>query len=148
MSGMGKIVIFYEKPGCATNAKQKKSLRDAGCIVIERNLLDHGMNVEELYTFFKGMPVASWFNPNAPKVKSGEIDVNAFDERSALKLLMMEPILIKRPLMVFNGVKLCGFDQKAVESHIGLPLQSTVATACSGSHEPCPEPKPTFRMTR
>ena len=145
---MSKIVIFYEKPGCATNAKQKKSLRDAGCIVIERNLLDHGMNVEELYTFFKGMPVASWFNPNAPKMKSGEIDVNAFDERSALKLMMMEPILIKRPLMVLNGVKLCGFDQKVVEQHIGRLLQSTVSSACSSSHEPCPEPKPTFRMTR
>ena len=142
---MNKIVIFYEKPGCATNAKQKKSLRDAGCMVIERNLLDHGMNAEELYAFFEGKPVSEWFNPNAPKMKRGEIDISKLNERSALQMLMMEPILIKRPLIVMNNRKMSGFDQGFIERSLERPLGSMVSTVCSSAHEPCPEPQFSFR---
>ncbi|MDX1294691.1 MAG: ArsC/Spx/MgsR family protein [Sulfurimonadaceae bacterium] len=132
-----KIVIFYEKPGCATNAKQKRSLLDAGCVVIERNLLNHGMNIEELHAFLKPLPVTQWFNPNAPKIKSGEIDPSALSESAALHLLMMEPILIKRPLMAYGGQKLCGFDRERIELFLNKPLATNVSSACSAKHEPC-----------
>ena len=145
---MNKIVIFYEKPGCATNTKQKQILRDAGCMVIARSLLEHGMNAEELYAFLEGRGVAEWFNPNAPKVKSGEIDPAQFDEASALKLLMMEPILIRRPLLVIDSRKICGFDQQQVEALLGTPLGQKVGTACSSAEERCPPPHLVFRSQR
>ncbi len=132
-----KIVLFYEKPGCATNARQKQQLREAGCLVVERNLLEHGMNVEELYTFFKALPVSRWFNPNAPKIKSGAIDPSGMSEEAALRLLMMEPMLIRRPLMVFAGKKMCGFDTASVEKQLGCPLRSPASEACSGENETC-----------
>jgi len=132
-----KIVLFYEKPGCVTNAKQKKSLRDAGCIVIERNLLDNGLTINELAQFFENRPLPQWFNPNAPKIKSGEVDPGLMSETAALQLLMRDPILMKRPLMVIGGRKLCGFDQKRVEALLEMPLQTKVSTACSSQHEPC-----------
>ncbi len=111
-----KIVIFFEKPGCATNARQKQSLQKAGCMVVERDLLQHGMNIEELRSFFTRLPVEQWFNPNAPKIKSGEIDSNRVSEQAALQLLIREPILIRRPLMVINGQKSCGFERTCRES--------------------------------
>ncbi len=132
-----KIVIFYEKPGCATNAKQKKSLRNAGCMVIERSLLEHGMNREELYAYLEHKPMTQWFNPAAPKIKSGEINPALLNEEAALQLLVNEPILIKRPLMVIGGRKLCGFEQEYVETLLGKPLQAEVVTACSNKHETC-----------
>lgn len=132
-----KIVLFYEKPGCTTNAQQKKMLRAAGCMVVERNLLEHGMNVEELFAFLEPMPVAQWFNPNAPKIKKGEIDPTTVSEQAALTLLLMDPILIKRPLMVIAGKKMCGFDQKEVEKCLGMPLNRSVPTACSSENETC-----------
>jgi len=143
---MNKIVIFYEKPGCATNTKQKQILRASGCMVIERNLLEHGLSSEELYAFFEGMPVSEWFNPNAPAVKSGQVDPMAVNEKQALQALMMEPILIKRPLMLIAGARLCGFDQKRVESLLGSTLSAPVSTECSGSDEHCAPVTPQFTL--
>ncbi len=132
-----KIVLFYEKPGCATNAKQKKYLRSAGCSVIERNLLESGLTLSELKAFFAQMPVKAWFNPNAPKVKSGEVDPSAMNEAAALELLLLEPILIKRPLMVIANKKLCGFDQKKVDALLDITSQARVETVCSSATESC-----------
>ena len=135
-----KIVIFYEKPGCATNAKQKRLLRDAGCLVIERDLLRHGLNAEELYAFLREKPVAEWFNPAAPKIKSGEVDPLRLSEGRALQLLMMEPILVRRPLLVIGGQKLCGFERERVENLLGRNLAQQPQTACTNAQEGCPTP--------
>jgi len=136
-----KVVVFYEKPGCATNAKQKRLLVDAGCVLIERNLLEHGMSLEELSEFFEGMPVPQWFNPNAPKIKNGEIDPACFSAEEAMRLLLLEPILIRRPLMVIEGMKMCGFDKEQVERFLGKSLTHKVAESCTNPHEPCPTPE-------
>ena len=138
-----KIVIFYEKPGCATNAKQKRLLQSAGCVVIERNLLEHGMSLEELSEFFEHLPVVQWFNPNAPKIKNGEIDPAQLSAPAALNLLMTEPILIRRPLMVMGGLKLCGFDQQKVQLYLGKQLNDKVSESCSAIDKPCPTPETT-----
>ena len=132
-----KMVIFYEKPGCATNAKQKKSLRDAGCMVIERNLLEHGMTMDALYAFMQEKPHTQWFNQSAPDIKNGVIVPALMNPDEALQTLMRDPILIKRPLMVVGGTKLCGFEQKRVEALIGRPLDRKVMTACSAERTPC-----------
>jgi nitrogenase-associated protein len=132
-----KIVIFYEKPGCATNAKQKKSLREAGCMVIERNLLEHGLTTNELYAFLQDKPHTQWFNHNAPDIKNGVIKPAMMSPAVALQTLMRDPILIKRPLMVVGGSKLCGFDRKRIEVLLGRPLDQRVMTACSGRHTSC-----------
>lgn len=132
-----KIVIFYEKPGCVTNAKQKKSLRDAGCMVIERNLLEHGMTTNELYAFLQEKPHTQWFNQSAPDIKRGVIEPALMSPAAALQTLMRDPVLIQRPLMVVGGRKLCGFDRKRIEALIGRPLDQKTATACSGKQTSC-----------
>jgi len=137
-----KIVIFYEKPGCATNAKQKKSLRDAGCMVFERNLLNHGMSVEELFSFFEKMPVSQWFNLDAPQIKKGEIDPNTISKDAAMQYLLKEPILIKRPLILIKSQRISGFDQNHIEELLQIDLQEKVSTVCSVHHESCNEKEP------
>jgi nitrogenase-associated protein len=111
---MLKLVVFYEKPFCAANAKQKQILRASGCTLIERNLLEHGLEREDLRAFMGDKKVADWFNPAAPAIKNGEIFPETLDEGSAMELLMGNPILIRRPLMVIGMEKLCGFDAEKV----------------------------------
>jgi len=125
------VVLFYEKPKCVTNAKQKKELRQAGCLVIERNLLEHGLNSEELFEFLKPLHLKDWFNPNAPKIKNSEIDVTSMTPERALNILVKEPLLIRRPLMVIGERKFCGFERKKIKKIFGLELDSTVGEACS-----------------
>lgn len=111
---MIKLVVFYEKPFCAANAKQKQILRASGCTVIERNLLEHGLEKDDLRVFMGERAVSEWFNPAAPAIKNGEIFPETLDEGSAMELLMSNPILIRRPLMVIGSEKLCGFDAEKV----------------------------------
>jgi len=111
---MVKLVVFYEKPFCAANAKQKQLLRQSGCILIVRNLLEHGLDVEALRSFMGDKKVAEWFNPAAPAIKNGEITPSALNEAEAMELLMSNPILIRRPLMIIGAEKLCGFDENRV----------------------------------
>lgn len=111
---MKKLVVFYEKPFCAANAKQKEILRQSGCTLIERNLLEHGLDAEALRSFMGDKTVGEWFNPAAPAIKNGEIFPETLDETSAMELLMSNPILIRRPLMVIGSEKLCGFDEQKV----------------------------------
>ena len=111
---MLKLVVFYEKPFCAANAKQKAILRASGCTLIERNLLEHGLEHETLRSFMGDKPVIEWFNPAAPAIKNGQISPDTLDELQAIELLMNDPILIRRPLMIIGTEKLCGFDDKKV----------------------------------
>ncbi len=85
---MVKLVVFYEKPFCAANAKQKQILRSSGCILIERNLLEHGLDAEALRSFMGDYEVADWFNPAAPAIKNGEISPETLDETTALMLFV------------------------------------------------------------
>lgn len=111
---MVKLVVFYEKPFCAANAKQKQILRSCGCTLIERNLLEHGFDYDTLRSFMGDKAVAEWFNPAAPAIKNGSINPDTLDETEAMQLLMADPILIRRPLMVIGAEKLCGFDAAKV----------------------------------
>jgi len=66
-------IVFYEKPGCGNNTKQKALLAAAGHEVVARNLLAEPWTHERLLEFFGKRPVADWFNRAAPRVKDGEI---------------------------------------------------------------------------
>jgi nitrogenase-associated protein len=124
------LIIFYEKPGCKTNAKQKQSFREAGCKVIARDILEHGMTDMELHEFFKNMPVTKWFNPTAPQIKKGEINPVHLDKETALKMLMDNPILIRRPLMVIKGKKLCGFNKWFIEKLLNIKMGLNPSMKC------------------
>jgi nitrogenase-associated protein len=134
-----KFVIFYEKPGCSTNSKQKQSLERAGCILIVKNLLENEMSLEELSTYLENRPVHEWFNPNAPALKNGEIDPYNYKKEEALALLFYNPILIRRPLISIEGHKICGFDKKKIEDILCIKLDIANEEKCT-SKTACPTP--------
>ncbi|MEH2036228.1 ArsC/Spx/MgsR family protein [Nostoc sp.] len=113
-------VIFYSKPGCKGGTKQKVLLTAAGHEVIPCNLLTESWTVERLRSFFGDRPVAEWFNPSAPKVKSGEVVPEKVDEQTALALMLKEPLLIRRPLLEVGEQREVGFDVQKIDTWIGL----------------------------
>ena len=140
-------VIFYEKPGCGNNTKQKVWLAASGHTVLAKNLLIEKWTAVRLRPFFGDLPVAQWFNPAAPRVKSGEVDPAALDAQTALEMMIAEPLLIRRPLMEVEGELRVGFDAKAVDAWIGLNEAKPKGDieACPKSHlaQPCPPPEET-----
>ena len=140
-------LIFYEKPGCATNARQKQQLLDAGHQVIARNLLDEPWTALRLRDFFAALPVADWFNRAAPQLKSGEIDPARLDAQTALELMLGNPLLIRRPLIEADGWRLAGFDTAQIEQRLGgtgTRDVQPVSEHCSRPHAatPCATPQP------
>lgn len=114
-------IVFYEKPGCAGNAKQRALLQSAGHTLIRRDLLSEHWTADSLLEFFASLPVRMWFNHAAPRVKSGELDPDLLDAESALAELLSEPLLIRRPLMQReDGARMVGFDVAEVQRFVGL----------------------------
>jgi nitrogenase-associated protein len=135
-------VVFYEKPGCANNTRQKVMLAAAGHTVLAKSLLAEKWNAPRLQAFFGALPVAEWFNPSAPRIKSGEVRPAALDESAALALMLADPLLIRRPLMEVDGQRRVGFDQEAVDRWLGLSskMPREDLETCSKGHaaHPCP----------
>ena len=113
-------VIFYEKPGCINNTKQKALLSAAGHIVDARNLLTEPWTPERLRQFFGDRPIAQCFNPTAPAIKSGQVQPDRVDAETALALMVQDPLLIRRPLMQVGDRCEAGFDKDVVDQWIGL----------------------------
>jgi nitrogenase-associated protein len=134
-------ITFYQKPGCKTNARQKQMLEAAGHAVTARSLLTEPWTAERLLGFFGSTPVTSWFNPAAPRVKSGEIDPATIDAAAALASMLDDPLLIRRPLVEANGQRCAGFDREPVTSLLGSAADPD-AENCSrqGPSPRCPDP--------
>lgn len=138
------LVHFYEKPGCVNNSRQKLLLAAAGHTVLASNLLTERWSADRLRAFFGDLPVTQWFNPSAPRIKSGEVAPAALTEAEALKLMLLDPLLIRRPLMQVADARRVGFDPEAVDRWIGLK-ESTAGQdleTCPRGHasEPCAAP--------
>ncbi|WP_439373376.1 ArsC/Spx/MgsR family protein [Bradyrhizobium sp. DASA03120] len=112
-------VLFWEKPGCSTNARQIRALESAGHQVIAKNLMTELWTAPTLLPFFNNLPVRSWFNPVAPRVKSGAVDPAAINAMDAITLMLEDRLLIRRPLIAANNLKCAGFDREPVLSLLG-----------------------------
>lgn len=139
-----KTVTLWWKPGCATNTKQIRLLEQAGFAVDVRDLLTEPWTPERLAPFFAGKPVAEWFNPAAPAVKSGEVVPAAFAAGAALARLVAQPLLIRRPLLQVGEAVKSGFDTAWLAAQgVALKIEGAAPEGCSHA-EPaaahCPPP--------
>ena len=131
-------IVFYEKPGCGGNARQKILLTEAGHTLDVRNLLAEPWTAERLRTYFADLPVPRWFNMAAPRVKSGDVQPAQVTADEALAMMLHEPLLIRRPLMSETQADgrashMVGFETDAVDAWVGLtPAASTGPRSLEG----------------
>jgi arsenate reductase (glutaredoxin) len=126
--------IFYEKTGCSGNAKQKELLKSHNISFSVKSLLDTSWSKESLGEFFKGLDTKDIFNPFAPQIRDKEIDINSLSKDEAIELMIKNPILIKRPLLDINGVKVCGFDIEKINELLNTNIDTNKKlNTCSSS---------------
>ncbi len=132
-------IIFYEKPGCANNTRQKVLLAAAGHTVLAKSLLTEKWTAERLMAFFGHRPVAEWFNRAAPKVKSGEVVPEKLDADTALAMMIAEPLLIRRPLIEADGRLEVGFEPAIIDAWLSLKRKPEAdLETCDKQHQSCP----------
>ena len=133
-------VIFYEKPGCMNNTRQKALLNASGHEVLAKNLLTEPWNSERLSLFFKNYPILEWFNRAAPRIKSGEVVPETLTAEQALTLMLADPLLIRRPLMQVGADYRIGFGVDQINAWIGLSTAKPKdLETCTRDQKPCPE---------
>jgi nitrogenase-associated protein len=113
-------VIFYDKPGCAGAARRQAMLVAAGHAVEARDLFAESWNAPALRPFFGAKPVREWFSSASPRIMSGEIDVENITPQQALVMMLVDPTLIRRPLMRVGDHCEAGFDANALRSLVAL----------------------------
>ncbi|MEI8103232.1 MAG: arsenate reductase family protein [Chlorobium sp.] len=142
-------VLFFEKPGCINNTRQKVLLKCSGHTVESVNLLAYPWTTENLEPYLGAKPISECFNRAAPAIKSGEVDPLRFTREVAIAVMIQEPLLIKRPLMKIGDHHLQGFDRAALSKLISLePLQGEGDGEKSSSMcdmNTCPHTKNTLR---
>jgi nitrogenase-associated protein len=133
-------LIFYEKPGCISNTRQKAMLQTRGHQVIARNLLTESWTAERLRLFFGERPLTDWFNPAAPRLKRGEVKPDELDEATALALMVADPLLIRRPLIECELGVGCGFEPSPLLDALDIafaPKQDMQSCPKTGSKPRC-----------
>ena len=135
-------VEFWEKPGCAGNARQKAALAASGHIVIAHNLIAESWTNTTLLPFFAGKPVAEWFNRNAARIKSGEIRPDGLNEACASAILLADPLFIRRPLLRVGTQHASGFDGAQLAAWIGLSQDGAAVEEFCQKRAGCACPAP------
>lgn len=129
------LIHFYEKVGCGNNTKQKDLLIEAGHWLIEHDLLQHDWRSEseKLRSFFGDKPVCEWFNRAAPAIKNRELNLDEINAEEAIALMLEQPLLIRRPLMEIDGLRMAGFDNDEVAHFLSIETSDDLET-CPNSH--------------
>ena len=128
---------FYEKTGCSGNAKQKELLKSHNISFSVKSLLDTSWTKETLSEFFKGLEVIDMFNPFAPQKGDKQIDINSYSKDEPITLMIKNPILIKRPLLDINGVKICGFDIEKINELLNTNIDTNKKLNTCSSSDSC-----------
>ena len=128
---------FYEKTGCSGNAKQKELLKSHNISFSVKSLLDTLWTKETLSEFFKGLEIKDIFNPFAPQIRDKEIDISKLSKDEAINLMIKNPILIKRPLLDINGIKVCGFDIEKINELLNTNIDTNKKLNTCSSSDSC-----------
>lgn len=127
-------VIFYEKPDCAANAKQKKQLEAAGHVLEVRDLMAAAWTRDSLRPFFAERPVEQWINKLHPSVRSGAVTPATLTAEQALDLMIADPSLIRRPLLQVGDERRSGYDPNGLQDWIGILPKGGDGESCDDKH--------------
>lgn len=104
-------IVFYENPASADCARHKAELMACGHEVEARDLTREAWSVSSLRPYFGERPVRDWFDPAAPRVRSGEIRFDELTPQMALVMMILDPGLINAPLLRIGSHCEVGYDR-------------------------------------
>lgn len=109
------MLKFICYPQCATCQKAKKWLDDNKIEYNLRDIKGDNPSFEELSSWYKtsGLPLKKFFNTSGLLYKSMELKdkLPSISEEEQLRLLAIDGMLVKRPLVVGKDFVLVGFKE-------------------------------------
>ena len=112
-------MLFVYYPKCSTCKKAKKWLEENNLEFQEKDIVEDNPTVEELKEWYEksDLPLKRFFNTSGMKYRELKLKDKLPDmsEDEQLELLSTDGMLVKRPVIVSDGVVLTGFRQKEWE---------------------------------
>lgn len=108
-------MLFIEYPPCSTCQKAKKWLDANGIDYKDRHIKLENPTYEELKEWYEisGLPLKKFFNTSGLLYKSMNLKekLPAMTQEEQLRLLASDGMLVKRPIVVKEGLVLTGFKE-------------------------------------
>lgn len=108
-------MLFIQYPPCSTCQKAKKWLDENGIAYTDRHIKENNPTYEELKHWYavSGLPLKKFFNTSGLLYKSMNLKekLPAMTEEEQLRLLATDGMLVKRPIVVKDGIVLTGFKE-------------------------------------
>ncbi len=126
-------IVFYEKPGCANNPRQKPWLAAVGQTIEARNLLTRPWTGDELLRDFGNRPAADRFDRGAPRIERVEVNPESLDAAEALSGQFPRRAPGDHPLRILYAAALsCGVSASCncvTKSSSGMSIRSMCCSA-------------------
>ncbi|MGN1122947.1 MAG: arsenate reductase family protein [Eubacterium sp.] len=115
-------MLFIEYPKCTTCQKAKKWLDDNKIEYEDRHIKENNPTYDELKLWHaqSGLELKRFFNTSGLLYKSMNLKdrLPSMSEEEQLRLLATDGMLVKRPLIISDGVILTGFREKEWEEKL------------------------------
>jgi len=106
----GKVKVYY-KPNCKTCRKAKEVLEERGFEVQLINMLDDPPPRSLLETHIDAKDVKAYLNTRCQTYRTHDLKNDPPTKKGAIELMMRDPELIKRPVIVKDKKVLFGLDE-------------------------------------
>jgi arsenate reductase len=107
------MYLFVHYPKCSTCQKAKAWLDEQGVAYEARHIVEQNPTAEELARWIgdSGQPVKKFFNTSGLKYKEFGLKdkLPTMSDEEQIALLATDGMLVKRPLLIGDGVVLAGF---------------------------------------
>jgi Spx/MgsR family transcriptional regulator len=107
----GKIVQFLHKPTCTSCRNAREFMEKRGFQLHLRDLWKERLSAAELEQLIGDRDHTEFLNPRSDLYKEKQMKDNPPSRRQAIEMMVEEPGLIRRPVIVAGGRVVVGFDE-------------------------------------
>ncbi|HEY4949561.1 MAG TPA: ArsC/Spx/MgsR family protein [Candidatus Acidoferrales bacterium] len=111
----GKSVQFLQKPTCTTCRKARAYMENRGFDLRFRNLDKERLSADELEKLIGDRDHRDFLNTRNELYRQKNMKENPPTRADAIRMMVGEPNLIRRPVIVAGGRVVLGFDQEKID---------------------------------
>jgi arsenate reductase len=112
---IGKSVQFLQKPTCTTCRKARAYMENRGFDLHFRNLDKERVTADELEKLIGDRDHKEFLNTRNELYRQKNMKENPPSRADAIRMMVGEPNLIRRPVIVAGGRIVLGFDQEKID---------------------------------
>lgn len=107
-------IYFYEYPELNEFISEKKCIENMGFIINVHDLSKENWSAASLRPYFGNKKIEDWFNVNKICHIRNKVNLDRLSAQEALLMMVIDPSLIKYPLIRVKSFCFSGFDEKTL----------------------------------